>query len=191
LSVYLLAGSIFAFSLGVGSIGKRIESRTIASQLTKPVSRMQLYTLEVITNGIFLVVSSVVLCAISLVLFNTLLQNQSSVSTTYFVSLFLGSGLLFIAFAVLGQLVGVILNGGRSVLVGAAVVVVSWFVNSLAPLVHMPSVVQKFSLFHYFDVTLLRTHYDIALGLTLQLLVIILVVFIAGRQVFNNKNIYI
>ena len=113
------------------------------------------------------------------------------VSTSYFTSLFIGSGLVFIAIAQLGLLLGTILNGGKSVPVGAGIVVVSWFVNSLAPLAHLPSVVQKVSLFHYFDITYLRTNFMLKGSLTVQLLFIIFALFIIGRQVFKKKDIYI
>ena len=191
LSVYLLAGSIFAFSLGVNSIGKRIESRVIAMYLTKPISRNRFYAVQSFVNVTYFFVVSSVLCVISLVIFNNLLKNQNNVSTSYFTALFLGSGLLFVVLTVLGQLVGVVLNGGKAVIAGAGIVVVSWFLNSLAPLAHLPSWVQNLSLFHYFNVSLLRTDYKLAVNLTVQLVIIGLVLFIIGRRVFKHKDLYI
>ena len=191
LSVYMLAGCIFSFTLGVGLIGKKIESRVIATLLTKPISRYRLYAVQSLVSVLFLAVASTLLCGISLIIFTNLLHSQNIVSTSYFTSLFTGSGLLFIAFALLGQLLGTLLNGGKSVPIGAGIVVVSWFVNNLAQLAHIPGVVQKLSLFHYFDVALLRTSFKLAFGSTVQLIIIILVLFIIGRQVFSKKDIYI
>lgn len=191
LSVYLLAGSIFAFSLGVGSIGKKIENRMLATTLTKPISRTWLYCIEFVINSWFLITASAALFGISIVIFNTVLKDHTVISVSYFSSLFSGSGILFIAYMALGQLVGTILNGGRAVLVGAAIVVFSWFLNSLAPLVHISNVIQIISLFHYFDVTLLRSSFELNFSLTVQLVAIILGLVLLGRYIFSNKNIYI
>ena len=191
LSVYMLAGSIFAFSFGVGAIGKKIESRTVAMLLTKPLARGQLYMVQALVAVVFFIVVSSALCGMSLLIFNSLLQTQSHISTSYFVSLYCGSCLLFASFTLLGQLVGTVLNGGRAITVGAGIVVVSWFLNSLAPLAHLPAFVQYLSPFHYFDVSLLRSSYVLAGALTLQLAGIMIGFLLIGWYVFKQKDIYV
>lgn len=191
LFVYLLAGSIFAFSLGVGTIGKRIENRTLASLLTTPLSRGKIYVTTFATNAIFYAVTGAILCGSALGIMHGIINHQAAISTEYFANLFLGSSLLFIAFSALGQLIGMIMNGERATQIGAAVVVVSWFLTSLGAFVHIPGALQKLSLFGYFDVTLLRDTHMLSSGLTAVLIGLIIGFTIIGYLVFRKKNIYL
>ena len=119
------------------------------------------------------------------------LTYQDNISTSYFVNLFLGSSLLFIAIAALGQLIGMLLNGERAVQAGAGIVVVSWFLTSLGEFVHIPTVVQKLSLFGYFDVTLLRDTHTLNGSLTVVLVSLIVAFALIGYLVFRKKDIYL
>lgn len=191
LFVYLLAGSIFSFSLGVGGIGKQIENRTLASLLTTPISRGKLYFTQFITNTMFLTIAGVALCGIALVIMSNVLSYQENISTAYFINLFFGSSLLFITFSALGQLIGMVLNGERATQAGAGIVVVSWFLTSLGEFVQIPAALQKLSLFGYFDVTLLRDTHVLNGSLTLVLALLVFAFIAVGCLAFRKKDIYL
>jgi ABC-type transport system involved in multi-copper enzyme maturation permease subunit len=187
----MLAGSIFAFSMGVGAIGKRIENRTIAPLLTSRLPRGGVYLTQFFANTVFFVVTGTLLCSVALVVMSNLLKYQESISTGYFVGLFVGSSLLFIAFSALGQLVGMVLNGERATQIGAGIVVVSWFITSLGEFAHIPAMAQKLSLFGYFDVTLLRDSHVLSGSLTTVLVILVLAFVGIGYVFFRKKNIYL
>lgn len=191
LFVYLLAGCIFAFSLGVGAIGKRIDNRTIALLLTTPISRSKMYITQCLTNLLFFVVTGIILCSMSLLIMHNLLSHQDIVSTSYFINLFAGSSLLFAAFSALGQLVGMLTNGEHAVQAGAGIVVVSWFTTSLSGLVAIPQTLQHLSLFYYFDTTLLRDTFRLSVSGTITLACLLLVFALAGTIIFRKKDIYL
>jgi ABC-type transport system involved in multi-copper enzyme maturation permease subunit len=189
--VYLLAGSIFAFNLGVGTIGKRIENRTIAPLVTSRMSRGGVYITQFATNTLFFAFSGTLLCCIALAIMNNVLTYQQNISTSYFIGLFVGSSLLFITFSALGQLIGMLLNGEKASQIGAGIVVVSWFIASLGEFAHIPVVIQKLSLFGYFDVTLLRDSHILSGSLTVILIVIALSFTLIGYLAFRKKNLYL
>lgn len=191
LFVYLLAGSIFAFNLGVGVIGKRIENRTIAALLTTPLSRGKLYVTEFFGNMLFFAITGAILCMAALLIMNTVISYQDTIATSYFIGLFTGSSLLFITFSALGQLIGMLLNGERALQIGAGIVVVSWFVTSLGEFAHIPALLQKLSLFGYFDVTLLRDSHVLSSGLTAILCGLAVLFTVTGFALFRKKNIYL
>ena len=191
LFVYLLAGSIFSFALGASAIGKKIESRTIAMLLTKPISRGKLYLVQYLSSATFLAAAGVVIGCLAWTIMNVLLKYQSDISSSYFIWLFFGSTLIFLTFSALGQLIGSLMNGGSSLQVGAGIIVVSWFVNSLGEFAHIPTAVQVFSLFHYFNIPLLRDHFHLDFGLTIYLVAILLALLTAGYISFKKKDIYI
>ncbi len=191
LFVYLLAGSIFSFSLGVNAIGKKIEDRTIATLVTKPIARGKIYLAQFLGSALFLAAAGTLLCLISLGIMNTVLKYQDDVSTSYFMWLFVGSTLVFTTFAVLGQLIGTLLNGGHALQVGSGIIVVSWFISSLGEFAHIPAAVQYVSVFHYFNIPLLRDSFTLDKSLTATLLIIILALFTGGWVYFRKKDIYI
>ncbi len=191
LFVYLLAGSIFSFSLGTNAIGKKIESRTIATLLTKPISRGRLYLAQYSTSAIFLAASGFVIGWLGWIIMNVLLKYQSDISSSYFFWLFFGSTLIFMTFAALGQLIGSLMNGGSSLQVGAGIIVVSWFISSLGEFAHIPTAIQMFSLFHYFNVPMLRDNFQLDTRLTIYLVTILLTLLTAGYFTFKKKDIYI
>jgi putative exporter of polyketide antibiotics len=122
---------------------------------------------------------------------NNILTYQQDISTGYFIGLFVGSSLLFIAFSALGQLIGMLLNGEKAAQIGAGIVVISWFITSLGGFAHIPAIIQKLSLFEYFDVTLLRDSHVLS-GLCTVILAIITPFFVLfGYLAFRKKNIYL
>lgn len=191
LFVYLLAGCIFAFSMGVGAIGKRVDNRTIALLLTSPLSRGKIYMTQLVANLLFFVVSGTLLCVVSLLAMNNLLSHQEVVSMAYFVCLFAGSSLLFSTFSALGQLIGLLTNGEHATQIGAGIVVVSWFTTSLGNLVNIPAVLQHLSLFQYFDTTLLRDNFTLSTSGSIVLFSVIIALAVAGTIAFRRKNIYL
>ena len=84
-----------------------------------------------------------------------------------------------------------LLNGERAVQAGAGIVVVSWFLTSLGEFVHIPTVVQKLSLFGYFDATLLRDTHTLNGSLTVVLVSLIVAFALIGYLVFRKKDIYL
>jgi len=191
LFVYLLAGSIFAFTMGVGAIGKRIENRTLASLLTSPISRSKIYAVQALSSIVYFAVAGAALCGMALLLVNTIITTQENISTQYFINLFIGSTLLFIAFSCLGQLLGMIANGEHAVQFGAGIVVVSWFLTSLGEFVHIPAGFQSLSLFHYFDVTTLRDNFVLNGPKTTVLIGVITGFVVLGVRLFRKKDIYL
>lgn len=191
LFVYLLAGSIFSFSLGVGAIGRRIENGTIAGILTKPIPRTVVYLMQAKVTMLFLLLAGSLIGTFAWTIFNALLTNQDSISGRYFFGLFLGSTLLFMTFSALGQLLGMMLNGGRSLAVGAGLIVASWFINSLGELANLPTWLQYASVFHYFDVPMLRDDFALNGARTACLILLLIAVTIIGSRLFKKKDIYI
>jgi ABC-2 type transport system permease protein len=190
LSVYMLAGSIFSFSLGIGAISRRIDNGTIAGILTKPISRGKIYLAQLSVNTVFLLLAGSIVGMFAWTAFNLLLQHQDSISGAYFFWAFTGSTAVFIVFAAFGQLLGMVLNAGRPMAVGAAIVVASWFINSLSDVVHFPGAITAMSIFHYFDVATLRDTFT--LNTRAIWLVLLFVLFsVAGWRIFKKKDIYV
>lgn len=188
--IYLLAGSIFSFALGVDVIGRRIQDRTIANLLTKPLPRGRLYLVLLLANLTALVLVGILIASLSWLLFDRL-SGQADVSVKYFANLHLGSTLVFMVFAALGQFAGALLNGGRAVLWGAGLAVISWFLATLGGLADLPDWIQRLAVYHYFDVDLLRSDFALDGGKSLILLGLVLAFALAGIAYFKRKNIYL
>ncbi|MBL8159046.1 ABC transporter permease subunit [Candidatus Saccharibacteria bacterium] len=191
LFVYMLAGTIFAFALGVGAIGKRIENGTIANFLTRPLPRGDIYIVQWLVNCLFLAMAGALVGGIAWLIFDTLLTGQDIISEGYFFWTFTGTTLLFITFATLGQLVGTLMNGGRSLAVGAAIAVASYFINALGAIAELPQWLQSVSLFHYLDVATLRDEYVLNGERALYLVGFTLLFVLLGWLLFRRKDIYI
>lgn len=188
--IYLLAGSIFSFAMGTDVIGRRIQDRTIANLLTKPVPRGRLYTSLLAANLAALALGGLLIGLLSWLLFDRL-SGQTEVSGRYFASLHAGSTLVFMVFAALGQFAGALLNGGRAILWGAGVAVISWFLETLGGLADLPAWVQQLSVYHYIDIALLRTDFALSGSKSLVLAGLLLALTLAGVAYFKRKNIFI
>lgn len=189
LFIYLLAGSIFALSLGIGVIGKKLENRTIASLLTKRLPRSGIYLVQFAVCATLLGLAGGLLGIFSWYAFTGILEPGSQISSDYFLWLFVGSTVLFIAFAALGQLLGTWLNGGKSLIVGAVIVNLSWYLNSLGELANLPEWSQRLSLYYYFDVALLRDQFALSEARSWWLVAITLALVVAGMVMFRQKDI--
>jgi len=190
LTIYLLAGGVFSVFIGVGSVGGKLDNATIATFLTKPISRVSFYITELLTSAATMLTVSATVGIIMYGLFATL-ANQPSVSAQYFVAAFLGSGCLFVTLAIFGQALGTLLNRTHAQAVGAALVVFSFFVNGLGSLAGVPAWLQKVSIFYYLDTTQIRDLYSLNGGRLWVLGVVSLVFLVIGTLWFRRKDIYI
>ena len=190
LTIYTLAGSIFALFIGIAVIGGKIEDGTIAGILTKPLKRTQIYLGQFANSLVFIVLGSAAIGTIGYELFN-LLTNQKYISVEYFANAFLGTAMILVAMVALGQLLGLFLSKSRAQSLGAFLIVMSWFINSLGSLQGFPQWLRPFSPFYYLNNVQLRDdftldwHHLIALPITAVILVI------AGILVFRQKDIYL
>ncbi len=190
LTIYTLAGSVFALFIGIAIIGGKIEDGTIAGFLTKPLRRSQIYLGSFINNVIFLVLSSAAIGTVVYELFN-LLTRQAYISTQYFINAFLSTTIVFITVLAAGQLLGLFLAKSRAHALGAFLIVLTWFVNSLGSLQGFPQWLRPFSPFYYFNNAQLRDtftldwHHLIVLPAATSLLVVI------GVFLFRKKDIYL
>lgn len=191
LFIYLLAGSIFAFVQGIGVIGKKIENGSIAGLLTKPLPRGAIYLAQFKVNAVMLALASFLLGGMSWVIYSAMLERGATISSDYVLWLFAGSGLVFITFAAVGQLVGTLLSGGKALQIGGGFVVVSYLLSSLGELAGLPEWLQRLSIFYYFNVTQLRDHFTLDWQRAVWLLLITLVAVVAGWLVFRRKDIYV
>jgi ABC-type transport system involved in multi-copper enzyme maturation permease subunit len=190
LSVYLLAGGIFSVFMGIGAVGSKIEDKTIANLLTKPLSRVSIYVAQALTNAITLLLASCGAGAVIFGLFSTL-GTEKNLSTSYFVGAFVGAGCVFITFSLLGQLLGMLGGKGHGQAIGGALVFGSFFLNGLGALAGVPSWLQKCSLFYYLDSAQLRDTYHLNGPRLIILAIVAVVLLIAGVTWFRRKDIYL
>lgn len=190
LSVYMLAGGIFALFMGVGSIGGKIEDSTIANLLNKPFSRATIYLTQAITNIVSLIIASAATGAIMYGLFAAF-SGQKSISVQYFVSAFSGATIIFITVALLGQLLGMVIGKVKAQAAGSAFIVFSFFLNGLGALAGAPTWLQNTSIFYYFNTVQLRDFYNLDMRRLAVLLVASAVFLIIGTLWFRRKDLYL
>lgn len=188
LTVYLLAGSIFSVIMGVNAVGGKIQDKTIVTYLTKRLSRISIYLMQAIVLLISLIVMNSVVGAALFVSFH--LFSGSDPSLKYIAATFLGSITIFTTFAVIGLCAGVLVDKSRATAFGSALAVISFFINGLGTLAGVPSWLQKFSLYYYFDTQQLRDFYVID-GRILVLIVLSIVLTIFGSHIFRKKDLYL
>jgi len=188
LTIYLLAGSIFAVILGVNAIGGKVHDKTILNYVTKRLSRMSIFLLQAAVILVTLMVMNLVVGITLLISFN--LFSGSEPSLSYMVSTFIGAATVFITFAAIGLIAGVKMEKSHALAFGSAIAIISFFVNGLGALAGVPAWLQKCSLYYYFDTTHLRDFYSldarifVLIGLSLLLI-------IAGAFIFRRKNLYL
>lgn len=188
LTIYLLAGSIFAVILGVNAVGGKIQDKTILNFLTKKLSRTSIYLSQAIVIAATLVVMNVTVGATLLAAFN--IFSGAETSLKYIVSTFVGSVIIFMTFAAIGLFTGVLLEKQRATALCSAVAVISFFMNGLGTLAGVPSWLQKSSLYYYFNPEHLRDYY--AIDTRIFVLVALIALFLAaGAYVFRKKDLYL
>ncbi len=188
LTVYLLAGSIFAVIMGVNAIGGKVYDKTILNMLTKRFSRVSILVLQAIVIAITLVTINIVVGTTLFLSFNLL--SGSELSHTYIIATFIGAAIIFMTFAAIGLVAGIMLEKSHASAVGSAIAVISFFVNGLGALAGAPSWLQKCSVYYYFNTTHLREFYAldarvfVLIALTASLLVL-------GGLAFRKRNLYL
>lgn len=188
LTTYLLAGSIFAVFWGVGAIGSKIENKTLVNLLTKPFSRGTIYVMQALGNLVSLAIGSI---GVGIIMFSVFaLLTDKSVSVPFFVSLFVGTAIIFAVFALLGQLLGVISPKGCGEALGSGLAVFSFLINGLGALAGVPAWLQKCSVYYYFDAAQLRDAYSLNLSRMAVLLIIGIVLLGIGWFTFRRKDLY-
>lgn len=190
LTIFSLIGSIFTLIMGVNEIGEKIVNGTIVNWLNKNISRVQLYVLQAVANIIYIIVSNT-LVWLGIYTAFTLFADTDSLSTDYFVYGSIGTGLLFLAWASIGQALGVLLPKSLAQNIGIGVIVLSWFINNLSTIQGFPSWARPFSLFYFFDNVKLRDEFMLNADRALILPIIILISILIGTLYFRHRDIQV
>lgn len=144
-----LCGSIQAMNLGTSMLSKEVRDKTADFLLTKPVSRTKIMTAKllaaltslVITNGIYLIVSSVVASALTSEAYNVKTFLMISL-TLFFIQLM---------FLSLGVLVSVIIPKIKSVISISLIVVFGFFIINMFESVIGDQAIRYITPYKYFD----------------------------------------
>ncbi|NJK71152.1 MAG: ABC transporter permease subunit [Thermales bacterium] len=185
-TLYLLIGSVFAFYMGVGEIGGKIDDKTIGQWLTKTMSRSNLFTNQFLTNFIALSITNI---SINLLLYIQLIifTNQESISQKYFFAITISTLIFFFSWASIGQLVGIFMEKSKAQGLGAGIIIISWFINTLSSIGGFPDWLNKLSIFTLFDIVNIRDNFEINWLHILTLICISLLSLLIGIYYFQKK----
>jgi ABC-type transport system involved in multi-copper enzyme maturation permease subunit len=191
LTIYTLIGAVFALFQGVGEIGGKIDDRTISNFLTKNISRSSFYTLQFITNLIFLFASNVIVWLSIYWSFRLFTTTQNNISTDYFVYGSLSTSVLFVTICGIGQAWSTIVSKNIAQFSGIGILVISWFLNSLSSIDGYPDWLRPWAIFYYLNVDKLRDEFAADSYRLTVLVVVYLVSLVIGVVIFRKKDMYL
>jgi hypothetical protein len=176
--------------MGLNELGGKINDRTISQWLTKDISRISLSFSQWFLNTIYLSLSSFLIWS-SLYFCFSILTEQDIIAIEYFIFAALGTGLLFIAWMSIGHFAGLIISKNIAQNGGIALIVLSWFWNSLSSLGGFEEELRAISLFYLFDNAYLRDNFQLEPNRLWILLIISLLFVIVGSLIFRRKNLFL
>lgn len=182
-----LAGAIQAMNLGTSIVSKEVREKTADFLLTKPVSRMQIMTAKllaalsslVITNVIYLVVSSMMASATSSQTFSMKIFIMIS-ATLFFIQ---------IAFLALGVIVSVVLTKIKSVLPISLGTVFAFFFISMFGSAIGDNNLRYITPFKYFDSSYIIKNASYETSFIILEVVLIIIAIVASYIIYSKKDI--
>lgn len=182
-----LAGAIQAMNLGTSIVSKEVREKTADFLLTKPVSRMQIMTAKllaalsslVITNVIYLVVSSMMASTTSSQTFSMKIFIMIS-ATLFFIQ---------IAFLALGVIVSVVLTKIKSVLPISLGTVFAFFFISMFGSAIGDNNLRYITPFKYFDSSYIIKNASYETSFIILEVVLIIIAIVASYIIYSKKDI--
>lgn len=183
----VLSGCIFTVFIASNSVAKEVENKSILFLLSKPVSRLQIYTAKFLAILISLLVSNLVL-SVATVASIKLLTSQHGLDWGFFVLVYIALFILELFFAGLAELIGSKFGSGKAIALASLYVVASYLLNILSGLADVAKPLKYLSANYYLDLAALSA--EKALKPEGILILILAVVFIIiGGYIFTKKDI--
>lgn len=186
-SIFALGIAIYAFILGFRAVGQRINNKTIANYINKPISRKNLLH-PVLFSNLFLFVITNTLLALAIYSAASFFNNYE-LSVGYLLSFFGGAFLLSLPFLSLGFLAGIVLPKIAQTL-GVSIIVVMWFLNTISNLQGYPDWAKYLSFFYYIKPEEILNH-QIGWENILILIISGLVLYLISVEIFKKRDIFV
>lgn len=183
----VLSGGIFAVSMASGSIAGEIGNRNLLFLLSKPISRLQIYSAKFIAIITSLFVSNVVLLLTTIIAIK-LLTKENDIDLGIFILIYLAIFLLEVFFATLTELLGSKFTSGKAIAFVSLAVIVSYLLNILSGLSEQADSLKYLSPSYYLDTAAIAV--DGILRPESVLIVVLSIVFvIMGGYWFRKRDI--
>jgi ABC-type transport system involved in multi-copper enzyme maturation permease subunit len=189
-SFFSLVGSIMGLMMGVGTLGSKIENKTITFWFSKNISRTSIYITKFLVKSLLFTLSNALIGLIMYFSFYYL-TDQKEISTTYFVSLLGATTLLHVTSVSIGMFLGVVIEKSKTQAIGISILTLSWFLNALSSVGNYPEWAKYLSVFYFLNLTQIRDDFSLDIVKFGILGAVGLVFLIVGVLVFRRKSIFI
>lgn len=179
----LLCGAIQATNLGLSIMSKEIREKTADFLLSKPVSRQRVFTAKLLAALTSIVMTNIVYLLVSSIVVSLVAQSEYNHQSLLLISLSLL--LVQLIFFALGIIISVIVSKIRSVLPLSLAIVFGFFVVGLFSSAIGDEALRYLTPFKYFDANyiMLHTSYELAylfvgIGITVVSLIVSYIIYL-------------
>ncbi len=183
----VLSGCIFFIFMSANSLSGEIGNRNILFLLSKPLSRLQIYSAKLFAVLINVLISNLILLASTLLAIN-FLTKETNLDLGFFILVFVALTILEFFFIGLSELIGSKFASGRAIALGSLYVIVGYLFNTLSGLSDQASFLKYLSPNHYLDLVAIST--DRVLKPEALLILIVGIFFtVIGAYIFKKRDI--
>lgn len=183
----VISGCIFTVFITSNSLASEIGNRNILFLLSKPISRLKIYSAKFIAIVISLLASNVVLLITTIIAIK-ILTKENNLDLNFFVLIYIALFILELFFLGLSELLGSKLSSGKVGAIGSLFVIFSYLLNILSGLSDKATELKYLSPNYYLDLASIAVNK--ALKPEAMLILILGLVFVSiGGYLFKRRDI--